>query len=286
MLRRVLAGVGLVAALVLAGPVPAQAGAGCTRSDPRTGSCSVGGSAGGGGQGSGGGQGGGGSRGCWYGGAQVPCSSADGPWNGAHQCYMAASEGPVGALAPAGWKWYRCIPPGASASSMVPLLLLPPGAESPPDPAQVAQQLVAELGFRAPGLGMAPEDRPGSMGAVGAPVWMWVPDPGPATTGPASKSTTVAGYTVSLTATWNGVEYAMGDGTTVRCGLGSRYDPRLGVAPSPTCGHRYERQGTYTVTATSRWTVRWTGIGQSGTIPLSFTRTRQLDVGEVQVVIR
>ena len=54
---------------------------------------------------------------------------------------------------------------------------------------------------------------------------------------------------------------------------------------SPDCGYRYSRQGVYTVRATSYWVVRWAGIGQSGTIPLQFTRSAVITVGEAQVLI-
>ena len=61
---------------------------------------------------------------------------------------------------------------------------------------------------------------------------------------------------------------------------------RSARSSSPDCGHTYTRQGTYTVRATSYWLVTWAGIGQSGTIPLDFTRTAVITMGEAQVLIR
>jgi hypothetical protein len=76
-----------------------------------------------------------------------------------------------------------------------------------------------------------------------------------------------------------------GDGATVTCsGPGTPYADSYGKKSSPTCGHTYTRQGTYTVRATSYWTVRWNGLGQSGTIPLDFADTTNITMGEAQVL--
>ncbi|MCL2090038.1 MAG: hypothetical protein FWH11_02240 [Micrococcales bacterium] len=87
----------------------------------------------------------------------------------------------------------------------------------------------------------------------------------------------------------------MGDGTTITCSganaAGTPYDGAYGAGPSPTCGHRYTKTSAhqpglaYTVSVTANWEVRWSGAGQSGTIPLQVRRTTQLRVGEVQVII-
>jgi len=89
---------------------------------------------------------------------------------------------------------------------------------------------------------------------------------------------------------WN-----MGDGRSETCSGpsagGTVYEARYNDQPSPTCGHRYTRTSAdrpgqaYMVTATAYWTVRWNGGGQNGTIPLNFTRTAQLRVGELQVIV-
>ena len=73
---------------------------------------------------------------------------------------------------------------------------------------------------------------------------------------------------------------------------GTPYDARYGDQSSPTCGHRYTRAsgvqpgGTYTVTATSYWTIDWAGGGQSGTVDLDFSRSIDNRVGELQVLVR
>ena len=44
----------------------------------------------------------------------------------------------------------------------------------PAGPAVVARSIVEQMQLRAITIGMVPEDRPGSMGVVGLPLWMWV----------------------------------------------------------------------------------------------------------------
>ncbi|MGI5190007.1 hypothetical protein ACQEVI_17840 [Promicromonospora sp. CA-289599] len=135
-------------------------------------------------------------------------------------------------------------------------------------------------------IGIVPENEPGRVGLVGMPVWLWVEDPGESTTGPITRSASAGGYTMTATARLDRIVWDMGDGTTVTCvSPGTPYEDRFGVADSPDCGHRYQKQGDpYTVTATSFWTVQWEGVGQTGTIPLDFTRSTQIVVGEAQVI--
>jgi hypothetical protein len=72
---------------------------------------------------------------------------------------------------------------------------------------------------------------------------------------------------------------------TVTCtGPGVPYADSYGKQSSPECGHTYTRQGRYTVSATSYWTVNWSGIGQTGTIPIDFTTTTNITMGESQVI--
>jgi hypothetical protein len=122
------------------------------------------------------------------------------------------------------------------------------------------------------GLELCRRLRPGSVGIVGLPTWMWVADPGQHTWGPITRTASSAGYGVTATAKVQRVVWAMGDGNTVTCTKrGTPYADSFGKRASPDCGYTYTRQGTYTVRATSYWRVIWAGIGQSGTIaaPLS-----------------
>lgn len=160
----------------------------------------------------------------------------------------------------------------------------------PPDPAEMARGAIARLDLRAIEMGLAPktlEQDADSLGAVGLPVWMWAASKGANTTGPNMSSTSARGYTVSLTAKLKDITWDMGDGSKpVVCGIGTAYKSSMGYAVSPTCGYRYEKEGEYTVTATSHWVVEWEGIGQSGVIPVEVSRTATVRIGEIQVVSR
>ena len=136
-------------------------------------------------------------------------------------------------------------------------------------------------------IGMVPEPTPGKVGLVGMPVWMWAQDPDAATWGPVTRSASSGGYTVSATAKVLKVVWSMGDGEVVVCRTpGTAYEDRFGKTSSPDCGYTYTRQGRHRVRATSYWSVDWAGMGQSGTIPLSFSDSAVVTIGEVQVLIQ
>lgn len=160
-------------------------------------------------------------------------------------------------------------------------------APAPPDPAVLARMAMARMTFKAIGVGLAPHPGAGYMGLVGMPNWMWVSDPNASTWGPQSKTVTIGPYSVTATAKVDHMAWDMGDGQQVVCNnVGTVYDPSFGRADSPTCGHTYTQQGTYTVRATSYWTVAWTGLGQSGTIPLQLTQSSVVTIGEAQVLTK
>lgn len=163
----------------------------------------------------------------------------------------------------------------------------PGGPAAPPDPRVLAQQAIATMNLKAVTIGIVPEDAPGRVGVIGLPTWMWAEGPGASTMGPITRSASAGGYTVTATAKVNRVVWSMGNGDSVSCtGPGTPYADKYGKASSPTCGYTYTRQGRYTVTATSYWTVDWAGIGQSGTIPLGFSRSTTITMGEAQVINR
>jgi hypothetical protein len=161
----------------------------------------------------------------------------------------------------------------------------PAGPAAAPDPRVLAQQAIALMRLRAINIGIVPEPLAGSVGIIGMPTWMWAQNPSLSTWGPVTNSASAGAFTVTATATVDRVVWAMGDGSTVTCtGAGTAYQDSFGKKSSPTCGHTYTRQGTYTVRATSFWTVQWAGVGQSGTIPLNFTATTNITMGEAQVL--
>lgn len=225
-------------------------------------------------------------------GRPIPCQTAGGAyWSKDHQCYVSLVDPQPDKSDPI-WEGrtegaiYRChplipIPVDQKFWSLNP----PAGPAIQVNPAVVAQTIVEQMNLRAITIGMAPEDRPDSIGLVGLPVWMWVAQPGPDTFGPLTRSASAGAVTVTATAKVNQIVWDMGDGNTVTCTTaGTPYLEQYGAQMSPDCGHRYVRQGVYPVTATSYWVVAWTATtGQSGSIPLQFSQSRQVQIGELQV---
>lgn len=147
------------------------------------------------------------------------------------------------------------------------------------NPAQIARSLLARIQLKPIEIGLVPRGA-NAMTVVGMPVWLWVNDPTATTWGPA----TISAGGVTLTARVQSVIWDLGDGTTLTCGQGTEWTRGMGAAQSPTCGHTYDEQGTYTIRARSHWVATWSGYGQSGTIPVTLSASRQLDVGEIQVI--
>ena len=304
----VLTGLALAASSLVALAGPASAGEpACVKKDESTGFCLIwaedggnGGGDGGDGGGSGGGSGdpkpgggdggdGGGSknpvemtidgRPCIYVGLAKPQPPKSDPvWKGhkdgaIHACnetFGTGGAGPVGGgptLTHLFW--------AASA----------PEAPPPPDPEDLARQAVASMGLHAIDIGIIPEDAPGSLGLVGLPTWMWAENPDGTTMGPITRTASAGGYTVTARAKVDKIVWNMGDGTSVTCtGPGTPYADEYDTQKSPDCGHTYTRQGEYTVTATSYWTVEWNGIGETGAIPLDFDEQTTIRIGESQVI--
>ncbi|MEU4361765.1 hypothetical protein [Promicromonospora sp. NPDC023987] len=160
-----------------------------------------------------------------------------------------------------------------------------PEAPEPPDPAELAEQARAQMDLRAIDIGIVPEDKPGSIGIVGMPQWMWVENPGEHTMGPITETATAGNFSVTATARVDKIMWNMGDGTTVTCvGSGTPYEDKYDIADSPDCGHRYTRQGEYNVTAISYWTLQWRGIGDVGTIEFTLEDSTDIVMGEAQVI--
>lgn len=166
----------------------------------------------------------------------------------------------------------------------------PRPARRPPTRAEIEQtvrEVVLELQLptHAPRIGPDPSANEWGMAVVGHPLWLWTD-----AARTLSTSRDRYGMMFDLSARLQRVDFAMGDGRTVRCATTTPY--RAGVrpgTPSPTCGHVYDTAslpaGSYTVTATSHWTVAWSGMGLSGTLPASLTASRAVPVGELQAVV-
>jgi len=216
----------------------------------------------------------------------------DGYWSNARQCNISVNDENI-PKSDSLWgghtdgTLFDCFNPhiiGTGASTFW-AATRPAGPAAPPDPKVLAHRAVAAMTLHAVGIGIVPENKPGKVGIIGFPQWMWVQNPAAATMGPVTRTASAGGYTVTATATVDHLVWNMGDGTSVTCnGPGTPYEDRFSQQDSPTCGYRYAKPGDYAVTATSYWTVQWSGIGQTGTIPLTFTNTTHITMGEVQVL--
>lgn len=153
-------------------------------------------------------------------------------------------------------------------------------APPPPNPADVARQAIAQLSLQPPGI----ETTPPANILINRPTHLWVGNTGPTTLGPASASATDRGLTVTATATLREVMIRTGDGAVISCTreevTGAPTDP---TGP-PRCGHTWTRtsraqpSGAYTVTATSTWSITWTGGGQTGAETTQTTSTQSVTV--------
>ncbi|MBD3783710.1 MAG: hypothetical protein IE926_12290 [Micrococcales bacterium] len=223
---------------------------------------------------------------------KVPCSGTSGWWSQSEQAYCTAAspQPPSGDPAWGGhtdgqvYECTRSVDPRLVGVVYLVWLAQPPNG-APPDPRVLAQRAVATMELSAVSIGIVPEARPGAVGVVGMPVWMWDADPDASRWGPVTKTAAAGGYSVTATGKVDKVVWSMGDGKVVVCrSPGTPYADSYGRQASPDCGYRYDRQGRYTVRATSYWSVDWAGLGQSGSIPLQFSDTAVITVGEVQVL--
>ena len=232
-------------------------------------------------------------------GQPTPCSDPVlGAWSNDLQCYLKRSSpqpdssSPLwGANYPEG-AVYDCLDPTSGAYSNGARLWLPGPPEQGLTPQHAAEAVVRRMDLRAADIGIVPEDEPGSIGAVGAPVYMWTTR-GPATFGPQVLTGSAGGVTITATAKVDRIVWAMGDGTSVTCRTpGTVYEDRYGFNMSPDCGHRYSRTSAgrpgnaYPITATSYWLVDWTGpAGSAGQIPLMLSSDTSIQVGELQALV-
>lgn len=235
-------------------------------------------------------------------GSSVPCSDpAFGTWSNALRCYLKTADPQPDPASPLwGGRYpegavYDCVATGAGPFTEVARIWLPQAPQAPEvvmSPEQAAQIVVRRMDLRAADIGIVPEDEPGRIGAVGAPVYMWT-TPGPTTFGPQVLTGSAGGVTITATAKVDRVVWSMGDGTSVTCRTpGTVYEDRFGFRDSPDCGHRYTKTSAgkpgnaYSVSATSYWVVDWTGPGgSSGQITLDLTSSTSIVVGELQALV-
>lgn len=128
---------------------------------------------------------------------------------------------------------------------------------------------------------------------TGLPTWLWI-DPAGFQTFDASES--LAGITVTVTATPKHVSWDMGDGSDpIVCDAGTPYDPTIDETAQHTdCSHLFQHVsadqdgGVYHASVTTTWAVEWTATGGwgGGTLPdATRTTTFDLTVDQLQAVI-
>lgn len=299
MLIRTLAAVGLTVGALLLGPTPAEAagppvdcgwdaqwdGRQCkitATNSGRTGGTTLSDSGGGGRSAP---------RTCSFGSIPMPCQDDQlGWWSASKGCYIQLTD-PQPPQSAAAWGGrtegaiYDCALPRRGVFGGLQYRFWSATAPAGPDPEVLAQQAIASMNLRPISIGIVPEDRPGSVGLVGMPVWLWAASPDAQSWGPITRTASASGVTVTATAKVQRVRWQMGDGAVVVCGgKGTVYEDRFGKADSPTCGYTYRKQGTYTVRAESQWSVAWSGMGASGTIPVLLTDSTTITIGELQVI--
>lgn len=231
-------------------------------------------------------------------GEPMDCHGTFGWWSETDQCFYQKANPQPGRDDPA-WKGnyprgaiYEATCPGGGGTGGGTLWF-----ENPPDgyggtgpsARDLATRAVRLLPIEGPAIGMAP--RPGSVGLVGLPVWMWTAV-SPRTWGPVSATASVPGMSVTATAHAEKVVWDMGDGHTVTCrSPGTVYTLGRGGGKSPTCGYVYARPsgsrpgGAYVVTATTTWGIDWTGAGESGALTVTRSSTLDVRIGELQVLV-
>lgn len=293
--------------LVLATSITAHAELVCAEYEMSSGAClgwvEIPGS-GGGSSGNEGGSGGGGApsepRVCTFGGREIPCQGKFGTWFSGREMWCAKLD-PQPPYSDPAWRGnsegaiYSCVRPegsGVPDASLSFTTWLPPGVQaSPPDPEAMARRLLARIEFRAIdiGISLTPlSTDPEAMGVVHMPVWFWAEHEDAESTGPVTSSATEAGHTVSITARLSAVDWDLGDGSgTIRCTGWRRFDPATMDRHTPVaCGSQegYTREGEFTVSATSRWVVEWSGIGQSGTLEFPLRSEEPVRIGEAHTL--
>lgn len=127
---------------------------------------------------------------------------------------------------------------------------------------------------------------------VNLPTWAWVPA---ADFAAVSATARLPGVSATVTASPYAVDWVWGDGSRSHCtGPGTPYVPGANdpARPSPDCDHIYRTTSAeapgerFAVSATVDWRVRWSGAGETGTLPdLKASASEVWPVEQIQSVI-
>lgn len=241
---------------------------------------------------------------CRFAGESFACDDPIlGWWNATDDCYYKQADRPSGPTDPINASVGVYHPPGDGTyySTICPhvagtgggytwLPSPPPGSPQPavPAPAVLAQRAVRRLALAGPEIQTSPPAEREQV--VGLPTWLWTRVTS-VTWGSRAATAAVRGESVTATATAQSIVWDLGDGTTVTCdGPGTPYRQGMDPHASPTCGHTYTASSAdqpgqaYPVTATTTWSVRWSGAGTQGQLTVRRTSRASLRVAEAQAV--
>ena len=168
----------------------------------------------------------------------------------------------------------------------------PPGMAPPVDPLAEARKLRAEMTLPTPAFHRSPSENNDYRGQpfsyVNIPTWFWTD---PADYQDQSKSVTLQGITITVTAAPTSLVFDSGSGDTQSCaGPGRPWSSSDGNSAAPGhCSYSYRHVsagGPVTSSLTVNWGITWTATGaQGGTLqPLYSRSTATLNVLQVQVV--
>jgi hypothetical protein len=243
---------------------------------------------------------------------EVPCSSSSGSWNNDRGCYVAVASPPPAANDPV-WEGntdgviLQCTYPDDVGDIPPPQLFW--AASDPtqlgPSPRELADRALAQMDLVTGEIGSTPpstDAKPGSMGLIGVPMWLWVDNPGAGTTEDVTVSESSGALTVTLTAELDRIDWTLTDResgavrASVACtgsaAAGTRWTAAVGgdgTTRSPTCGiaaGQNDDPGRYTLTAQAHWVATWTGGGENGEIPVTPpAQSVPIDVAELQTIV-
>lgn len=247
---------------------------------------------------------------CELDGREIPCRSEFGTWDGF--CYVQLANPPIPKGEPE-WEGnddgvilecnpYSCLGGVTPCPDRSHDWAPNPPADVGPTPEELARRAVAAMQLTTGAIGSTPPSSataPGSVGAIGLPIWLWIASTAENAVGPITRSASDGGLSVTATGTLDSVEWVLIDanGTTrgsITCdganAAGTPYDGRDSAEPSPTCGFGPDMNstsGALTLTGTAHWTVEWRGGGQAGQIEVTPpSRSAQVRIGELQMLIQ
>lgn len=220
---------------------------------------------------------------CSFAGVELPCTSEHGVWDG--RCYVTVtvpqppSDSPIWLGRTEGivltCTHGACVVTGtpyACAGTSVFWAPSPPAGLAVDEPT-AARRAIAQLQLTPITITMAPEpDLENPNVLITAPTYFWA-EGGPPAVGPLTTTVSQDGISITLSATLDSVDFDTGDGATVTCSAEDVSTPpaTMSFDDDPACGHAWARSGTYSVSATSRWSISWQGPSQSGTLEHTLT---------------